>query len=86
MTLFKTSPVRSPCKIYRESIKKFILYRQSVQYVLKKIYKYIGSNHFFQIPFSSNNINAFCNRKCLVSYVGMHHIVPPRSIMPCAEL
>ena len=48
MTLFKTSLVRSPCKIYRESIKKFILYRWSVQYVLKKIYKYIGSKHFFK--------------------------------------
>jgi hypothetical protein len=48
MTLFKTSPVRSPCKIYRESIKKFILYRQSVQYVLKKFYKYISSKHFFK--------------------------------------
>ena len=45
-----------------------------------------GLKAFFQILFSSNNINAFCNRKCLVSYVGMHHIVPPRSIMPCAEL
>ena len=86
MTLFKTSPVRSPCKIYRESIKKFILYRQSVQYVLKKNLQIHRLKAFFQIPFSSNNINAFCNRKCLVSYVGMHHIVPPRSIMPCAEL
>ena len=48
MNLFKTSPVRSPCKIYRESIKKFILYRQSVQYVLKKSTNTKAQSIFFK--------------------------------------